>query len=173
MGPRMEICETSGLPIPMVPHLHQSNGYIKRNLWEWRAQKCIALVCGKTPPTCAGLQTTQFHGLQYGAENGNMRNFGPTNPHGAAFAPKQWLYQKEATDMESSKMYCPRQCRNSSYQCGAQTTPFHWWQYRAENGNMRNFGPTNLHGTAFPQGECLYQTESMGMQNPKLYCSSP
>ena len=31
--PRMEICETSGLPIPMVPRLLQSNGYIKRKLW--------------------------------------------------------------------------------------------------------------------------------------------
>ena len=25
----------------------------------------------------------------------------PINPHGTAFAPKQWLYQKEATGMES------------------------------------------------------------------------
>ena len=31
--------------------------------------------------------------------------FGPTNPHGTAFAPKQWLYEKEATGMKSSKMY--------------------------------------------------------------------
>ena len=27
IGPRMEICEISALAIPMVPHLHQSNGY--------------------------------------------------------------------------------------------------------------------------------------------------
>ena len=26
-----------------------------------------------------------------------MRNFGLINPHGTAFATKQWLYQKEAT----------------------------------------------------------------------------
>ena len=31
IGQRMEIRETSGLPIPMVPRLHQSNGHIKRN----------------------------------------------------------------------------------------------------------------------------------------------
>ena len=35
-GPRMEICETSDLPIPMVPRLHQSNGYIKRKVRAWR-----------------------------------------------------------------------------------------------------------------------------------------
>ena len=32
-----------------------------------------------------------------------MWNFGHTNPHGTAFAPKKWLCQKEATGMESSK----------------------------------------------------------------------
>ena len=210
IGSKMEICEISGQPIPTVPCLQQRSLYIKRKLRVWRPQKCIALVRGKTPPTCAGLQTTPFHGWQYRAENGNKRNFGQTNPYGTAFAPKQWLYQKEATGMESSKMFCPSQCRNSTYQCraanypgstesgmeicetsglpipmvlrfhrsnvyikrklwvwraqkcialvrgktpstctGLQTTPFDGWQYRAKNGNMRHFGPTNPHGTAF------------------------
>ena len=48
IGPRMEICETSALPIPMVPRLHQSNGYIKRKLQAWRVQKCIDLVGADT-----------------------------------------------------------------------------------------------------------------------------
>ena len=118
--------ETSGLPIPMAPGFHRSNVYIKGKLRVWRAQKCIAIVCAKTPPTCAGLQITSFHGWQYRAENGIMRNFGPTNPHATAFPPKQWLYQKEATGMESSKMYCPSWCRHSTYQCGAAQYPFLW-----------------------------------------------
>ena len=104
IGPRMEICESSGLPIPMVPRLHQSNGYIKRKLGELRAQKCNAIVGADTVLTSAGPKTTPFHGGQHRAKNGNMRNFGPTNPHGTMFAPKQWLYQKEPTCMESSKM---------------------------------------------------------------------
>ena len=53
-----------------------------------------------------------------------MQNFGPTNPHGTAFAPKQWKYQKEATGMESSKMYYPSRCRYRSYQSGAAKYPF-------------------------------------------------
>ena len=65
IGPRMEICETLGLPIPMVPHLHQSNGYIKGNLQVWRAQKCIALVGAETVLTRAGPKTTPFHGGLY------------------------------------------------------------------------------------------------------------
>ena len=62
IGPRMEICETSALPIPMVSHLHQSNGYIIRKLREWRVQKCIALVGADTVLTSAWKQITPFHG---------------------------------------------------------------------------------------------------------------
>ena len=61
IGTRMEICKTSGLPIPMVPRLHQSNGYMKRKLGEWRAQKCNAIVGADTVLTSAGPQTTPFH----------------------------------------------------------------------------------------------------------------
>ena len=53
------------------------------------------------------------------AQNGNMRKFGPTNPNGTAFAPKQWLYQKKGTGMESSNMYCHCRRRYCTYQCGA------------------------------------------------------
>ena len=60
------------------------------------------------------------------ARNINMRNFGPINPHCTAFAPKQWLHKKEATGMESSKMYCHSQCRYRTYQCGAANYLVSW-----------------------------------------------
>ena len=88
----MEMCEISGLPIPMVLRLHQSNGYIERELRVWRAQKCNALVGAETILFCAGMQTNPFHGDQYRAKNGNMRNFGVANPHGTAFPSKHWLH---------------------------------------------------------------------------------
>ena len=300
-GPRMEICETSALPIPMVPRLHQSNGYIKRKLRAWRVRKCIALVGADTVLTTAWKQSTPFHGVKYRAQNGNMRNFVPTNSNGIAFAPKQWLYQKEATGMESSKMFYHSWCRYRTYHCvaakypvswgvvqgpewkyaklrpyqspwyrvctkamviskgsyghgefenalpqsvqipylplrgskvprfmgcsigprmeicetsalpipmvsrlhqsngyikrklrawrvqkcialvgadtvltswGPETTPFQGRQYRAQNGNMRNFGPTNRHGTAFASKQWLYQKEATGMESSKMYCPS-
>ena len=87
IGPRMEKCEISALPIPMVLRLHQRNGYIKRKLRAWRVQKCIALVGADTVLTTAWLQTIPFQG-GYRAQNGNMRKFGPTFPHGTALAPK-------------------------------------------------------------------------------------
>ena len=91
-GRRKETCETLGLPVPMVPRVPQSNAYIKRKLRVWTAQKCDALVGVETVLTRAGPQSITFHGGQYRAENGNIRNFGRTNPHGIAFAPIQWSY---------------------------------------------------------------------------------
>ena len=126
IGPIMQICRTSGLPIPMVPHLHQSNVCIKRKLRAWRVQRYIAIVGADTVHTSVGPQATSFHTGHYRAHNGNVRNFGSTNPQGMAFAPKQWLYQKEGTGMESSKMYCPSRCRYRTYQCGAANYSVSW-----------------------------------------------
>ena len=64
IGPEIEIFESSGLPIPMVPRLYQSNGYINRKLQVWKAQNCIALVGAKTVLTSARPKTTPFHGGQ-------------------------------------------------------------------------------------------------------------
>ena len=58
----------------------------------WRAQKCIALVGAETVLTIAGLQTTSFHGGQYRAWTGNMRNFGPTYRHDTTFPQEECLY---------------------------------------------------------------------------------
>ena len=126
IGSTMKICETSRIPIPMVLRLHQCNGYIKRELRAWRVQKCIALVGADTVLTSAWPQTTPCNGGLYRVQNGKMRNFGPTNPHGTAFAPKQCLYQKEATGMESSKMYCHSRFRYHTYQCVAAKYHVSW-----------------------------------------------
>ena len=120
---RMEICEISFTPIPMVPHLHQSNGYIKGKLCVWRAQKCIALVGAEIAHTSAGPKNSRLHGGRYRSDDGKMRKFMQLDPHGTAFAPKQWLYQREATCMESLKMYCPRRCSKSTYQFEAKEYP--------------------------------------------------
>ena len=71
--PRMEICESLGLPTAMILCLHQSNDHIERKLREWRTQKCNALVGAETALTCAGSQTTSFHVGEYrAADKGNM-----------------------------------------------------------------------------------------------------
>ena len=133
---REEICEISSLPIPIVPRLHQCNGYIKRKLRAWRVLKCIDLVGVDTVLTSAGSHTTPCHWGQYRVHYGNMRNFGPTNTHGTASAPMLCLYQKEATGMESSKIYCPSLCRYRTYQCGAENYPESWGPV---NGPLRRY----------------------------------
>ena len=107
----------------MVQCLHQSNVYIKRKLGLWRAQKCILLVGAKSALTCASPQTTPSHVRRYRAEKGNLGKFGPTFRHGAVFAPKQCLYQKEARAMDSPKMYSSRWCKNRTYLCRSANYP--------------------------------------------------
>ena len=57
-------------------------------------------LCGSAnyPVSCESVQ----------AENGNLGKFGRTYRHGAVFAPKQCLYQKEPRVMESPKMHSSR-----------------------------------------------------------------
>ena len=88
----IESFKISGLPIAMVPCLHQCNVYIVRKLRVWRAQKCNFLGSAKTAPTGMGQQTTPCHVAPYRARNVNFRNFGATFYHGTVFAPMQNLY---------------------------------------------------------------------------------
>ena len=62
LGPTMEICGILGLPILMVPCLHQTNGNIKRKRRAWKVQKCITLVGADTVLIGAGPQSNLFHG---------------------------------------------------------------------------------------------------------------
>ena len=88
IGPTMDFWGNSGVPIVMVPSLHQDNIYIKRKLRVWRAQKCILFRGAKTVPISTGLQTTQFRTTPYKTDNGFLGRFGCTYRHGTMFAPR-------------------------------------------------------------------------------------
>ena len=132
IGPKMERCVNMVGPIAMVPCLHQGNVYFKRKLWVWRDKKRVPLVCAntlltcadrQTPLTCAGCQTTTSQGSRSSPENGNLRKLGWTYRHGTVFAPRQYLYQTEATGMEKPEMYSPSWCKSPSYQCRRSNHP--------------------------------------------------
>ena len=89
-----------------------------------------------------------------------MRNFGPINPHGTAFAPKQWLYQKEATGIESSKCIVLVHADTVVTCAWPQTT-----RCKVQNGNMRNFGPINPHGTVFARKQWLQKKKATDMES--------
>ena len=123
IGPRTEICGNPSVPFTMVTSLHQSNVYLKRKLQVWRVQKCIPLVGAKIELACAGWKTTPSHVSQYRTENGNFRETVSTFRYCTVFAPKQCLYQKEATGMEIQKMQSSSRCKNHTYLCGTANYP--------------------------------------------------
>ena len=89
----------------------------QRKIKVCRDRKCICLVGAKTPPSCAGRQTTPSQGSRYWPENGNLRKMGWTYRIGTVFVPRQYPYQKENKRMERPEMYLPSQCKNPSYLC--------------------------------------------------------
>ena len=123
IGPSTESCINCDGLISMVPCLHQGNIYIKRKLQVWRDQKCIPLVGAITPLTCAGCQSTTSRGRQYRAQSGKFGKMGWTYGHGSVFAPRKYLYQKEATGMERPVMYSVSRCNNPTYLYGPSKYP--------------------------------------------------
>ena len=140
----MEICENLCLPIPRIPRLRQSNGYIKRNLWVWRAQKCIALLGVETVLTSIGPQTTSFQGGQYRGSIGPRMEICVNSGLPIGMLP---CFHKRNVYLERKiRIWRVKKCivlvhgKSPPTCAGLQTTPFHWGHYRAENGNMRKFG---------------------------------
>ena len=117
IGPSTESSINCDGPISMVPCMHQGNIYIKSKLRVWRDQKYIPLVGGITPLNCAVRHNTPSRGRQYRAQKGKFGKLGRTYGHGTVFAPRKYLYQKEATGMERPEMYSFSQCNNPTYLC--------------------------------------------------------
>ena len=112
IGPRTASLVNWDGPISMAPCLHQGNIYIKRKLQVWRDQKCIPLVSTITPLNCAGRHNTPSRVRQYRAQNGKFGKLVRTYGHGTVFAPRKYLYQKEATGMERPEVYSASRCNN-------------------------------------------------------------
>ena len=89
----------------------------------WRAQKCNCLVSAKTAPTGMGQQTTPCLAALYLVSNRNFQHFGATYRHDTVFAPKECLYYKEATSVESPIMQFPSQSKNRTDSCGSTNYP--------------------------------------------------
>ena len=107
----------------MVPCLYQGNIHTKRKLRVWRDKKCIPLVGAITPVNCAGRHFTQSRGTQYRAQKGKFGKLGWNYRHGTVFAPRKYLYQKEATGMERPEMYSVSRCNNPTQLCGPSEYP--------------------------------------------------
>ena len=56
-------------------------------------------------------------------QNGKLPKLGRTYRHGTVFAPRKYLYQKEATGMERPEMYSASRCNNPTYSSGPSKYP--------------------------------------------------
>ena len=137
--------------------------------------KCIPLVGAIIPLTCAGRHNTPSRGRQYRAQKGKFGKLGRTCGHGSVFAPRKYLYQKEATGMER---HIPLVGEITPLNCaGRHNTPSRGRQYRAQKGRFGKLGRTYGHGTVFAPRKYLYQKEATGMERPHMYsvsrCNNP
>ena len=164
-----DIGGNSGLHFAMVQCLHQSNVYIKRKLGLWRGEKCIPLVGAKSALTCLGPQTTPSNVRQYRADNGNLGKSRATFCHGAVFAPKQCLYQKEARAMESPKMYSSSWCEKRTYLCGSANYPV---SFKVVWGREQLLGEIRSYLSPWCSVCTKAMFISMAMESPKLYSCS-
>ena len=134
-----------------------------------QSTKILSLGWCKKGTNLYGLQITRIYVSPYRSENANFRNFGASYRHGTVFAPKQYLYQKEALGMQSTKILSLGWCKKGTNLYGLQITRIYVSPYRSENANFRNFGASYRHGTVFAPKQYLYQKEALGMQSTKYY----
>ena len=106
------------------------------------------------------------------AQNGKLRKLGRTDRHGTVFAPRKYLYQKEATGMERPEMHSTSRCNNPTYLCGPSKYPVSMEAVRAQNGKLRKLGQTYCHGTVFAPRKYLHQKEATGMERPEMYSTT-
>ena len=122
-GPRTESCVNSDGPFSMVPCLHQGNIYIKRNLRVWKDQKCIPLVGAIAPLNGAGRKLLRLEGGSLGPRTESCVNCHGPISQCTVFAPRKYLYQKEAKGMERPEMYSVSRCNNPTIRSGTSKYP--------------------------------------------------
>ena len=115
---------------------------MKRKLREWRVQKCNPCFSAKSPPRSTDLQSTRFSASPYKAACTNSGKFGATFGHGTVIAPTQYLYQKEATGMESPKMKSLFQCKKPTSQYEPSNYPASCIAVYSRRYEFAKFGAT-------------------------------
>ena len=114
---------------------------------------------------------------RYTAQNGNLAKLGRTYRHGTVFAPRKYLYQKEATGMDRPEMYFTSWCNNPTYLSVPSKYSVSRDEVWAQNVKLRKLGRSYRYDTVFAQRKYLYQKEATGMERPEMYsasrCNSP
>ena len=152
--------------------MYQGNIYIQRKLRVWREQKCIPVVGGETPLTCAGRQTTCLmgDGIRPRAETcvnwvGPIAMVPCLHQGNVYIKTKQWVCRAQKC--------IPLVGAETPFICaGRQTTLSHGGRYRADNRNLRKLRWTYRHATVFAPRQDLYPNEATGMERTEIYSTS-
>ena len=156
IGQAIENFQISGLPIVMVPCLHQCNVYVKRKQQVWRAQKCNFLLCAKTAPTCMGQQTTRVMQRCIGQGIEIFKILG------LIFAMVPCLHQCKVYIKRKLRVWRAQKynflvtAKTAPTGTGQQITPCLAAPYSVNNRNCQNFGATFSNGTVFAPMQSLY-----------------
>ena len=155
--PTLEICGSTGPPIPSVPCLHQINVYIKRKLRVWGTQKCNFLIGAETGPTVTGRQTTFSQAMPYMANIGICGSSGPPIPKVPCFHQINVYIKRKLRVWGTQKCNFLIGPETVPTVMGRQTAYSQAMPYMANFGNLRLYGASNPQGTVFVQNQCLYQ----------------
>ena len=96
-------------------YLHQKEATV------WRDQKCIPLVGAIPHLPVRAVKIPRLEGGSIGPRTESCVNSG--TDLSPVFAPRKYLYQKEATGMERPEMYSASRCNNPTYLCGPSKYP--------------------------------------------------
>ena len=137
IGPRTESLVNWDGPMARVTCLHQGNIYTKRMLRVCRDHKCIPLVGGITPLTCAGRQ--KIHRLEGGSIGPSTESC--INCNGPiSMAPclhQRNIYTKRKLWVWRDQKCIPLVGAIITLTCaGRQNTPSRGRQYRAQYGKL-------------------------------------
>ena len=91
-----------------------------------------------------------------------------TYRHGTVFAPRKYLYEKEATGMERPEMYSASRSKNPTYLCELSKYPVSREAVWSKNGKLHKLGQTYRHGTVLAPRKYSYQKEATGMERPEM-----
>ena len=144
----------------------------QKTLPVWKDQKCISLVGGISPLTCADRQTTPSRGIRTGPITEScLKWVGP-------IATVPCLHQGNIYTKRKLRVWREQKCIplvgvKTIVTCAdRQTTPsrgrWHW----VKTGKLSTMGGTYCHGSVFAPRQYLYQNKTMGIHRSEMYSTS-
>ena len=173
IGPRIEICENSGLPISMVLRLHQRMVISKGSYGHGEFQNVQPQSVDIPYLPVRSRELPRFMGGSIGPRMeiyAKLRAY--QSPWYRVCTKSMVILKRSYGNGEFKKCIAIVGAHTALTSTGPHTTPIDWGQNNSQNGTLRKFGPTNFHATGFAPKKRLYRNEAAGMESSKMNCPS-